>query len=166
MKREVRTYATRGDVPAAKILAREVARSNKVVTRLYNSKAQLTNVEMELKEQMALVRVAGALQQSTRVLEAMGRLVKISEVAGTARELSKEMYKAGIMSEMLDETFEQLDEPGMEEAAEEEVNRVLVEIAGDVLQKVGGPSRQQLEAQQQEEREAEELRSKLQAIKS
>ena len=42
---------------------------------------------------IALLRVAGALQKSTEVMKAMQNLVKIPEIQGAMRELSKEMMK-------------------------------------------------------------------------
>lgn len=46
----------------------------------------------------AVLRVAGALQKSTDVMKAMQSLVKIPEIQGTMRELSKEMMKVSHIS--------------------------------------------------------------------
>ena len=42
---------------------------------------------------LATLRVAGALEKSTQVMQSMQQLVKIPEVNQTMRELSKEMMK-------------------------------------------------------------------------
>lgn len=55
-------------------------------------------------------------------MQAMQRLVRIPEVAQTMQEMSKEMMKAGIIEEMLDETFEGMeDQDELEDAAQVEV---------------------------------------------
>lgn len=70
----------------------------------------------------ATLRVAGSLAKSTEVMQAMQRLVRIPEVAQTMQDMSKEMMKAGIIEEMLDETFEDMeDQEELEDAAQVEV---------------------------------------------
>lgn len=59
-------------------------------------------------------------------MQAMQRLVNVPEVAATMREMSKEMMKAGIMEEMIEETMESIepDMEDMEEQAQEEIDKV------------------------------------------
>ncbi|ELW54522.1 Charged multivesicular body protein 3 [Tupaia chinensis] len=61
------------------------------------------------------LRVAGSLQKSTEVMKTMQ---KTPEIQVTTWELSKEMMKAGIIEDMLKDTFESLDD---QEEMEEEV---------------------------------------------
>lgn len=74
----------------------------------------------------ALLRVSGSIQKSTEVMQAMQRLVNVPEVAATMREMSKEMMRAGIMEEMIEETMESIepDMDDMEEQAQEEIDKV------------------------------------------
>jgi charged multivesicular body protein 3 len=41
----------------------------------------------------ANLRIAGALEKSTRVMQSMQQLVKVPEIMATMREMSKEMMK-------------------------------------------------------------------------
>lgn len=67
-------------------------------------------------------------------MKAMQRLVNIPEIQATMRELSKEMMKAGIIEEMLEDTFESMDnQEEMEEEAEMEIDRILFEITEGAL---------------------------------
>ena len=69
-------------------------------------------------------------------MKAMQSLVKIPEIQATMRMLSKEMMKAGIIEEMLEVTFESMDDQEeMEEAAEMEIDRILFEITAGALGK-------------------------------
>ncbi|EAW99452.1 vacuolar protein sorting 24 (yeast), isoform CRA_d [Homo sapiens] len=69
-------------------------------------------------------------------MKAMQSLVKIPEIQATMRELSKEMMKAGIIEEMLEDTFESMDDQEeMEEEAEMEIDRILFEITAGALGK-------------------------------
>lgn len=82
----------------------------------------------------ATLRVAGSLQKSTEVMQAMQSLVRYPELAGIMRDMSKEMMKAGIIEEMLDETMDSLEESEeLEEEAAKEVDKVLWEITDGKL---------------------------------
>lgn len=50
------------------------------------------------------------------------------EIRAVTVALSKEMMKAGMIEEGIDETFESLDEPDIDEAAEDEVNAIMEEV--------------------------------------
>lgn len=125
MKRSLKEAAKKGDKDVCTILAKEVVRARKACNKIYTSKAHLNSVSLQMKNQMATVRVAGSLSKSTEVMQAMQSLVKVPEVAATMREMSKEMMKAGIIEEMLDETMDSVeDSEDMEDEAQEEVDKV------------------------------------------
>uniref|UniRef100_A0A8B9QMI5 Charged multivesicular body protein 3 n=1 Tax=Anas platyrhynchos TaxID=8839 RepID=A0A8B9QMI5_ANAPL len=110
VKRSIKDAAKKGQKDACVILAKELIRSRKAVSKLYASKAHMNSVLMGMKNQLAVLRVAGSLQKSTEVMKAMQNLVKIPEIQATMRELSKEMMKAGIIEEMLEDTFESMED--------------------------------------------------------
>uniref|UniRef100_A0A2K6K4A5 Charged multivesicular body protein 3 n=1 Tax=Rhinopithecus bieti TaxID=61621 RepID=A0A2K6K4A5_RHIBE len=127
VKWSVKNAAKKGQKDVCVVLAKEMIRSRKAVSKLYASKAHMNS--------LAVLRVAGSLQKSTEVMKAMQRLVKIPEIQATMRELSKEMMKAGII-EMLEDTFESLgDQEEMEEEVEMEIDRILFEITEGALGK-------------------------------
>uniref|UniRef100_A0A8C2NVS2 Charged multivesicular body protein 3 n=1 Tax=Capra hircus TaxID=9925 RepID=A0A8C2NVS2_CAPHI len=173
VKRSVKDAAKKGQKDVCVVLAKEMIRSRKAVSKLYASKAHMNSVLMGMKNQLAVLRVAGSLQKSTEVMKAMQSLVKIPEIQATMRELSKEMMKrteavntevvwaehgrgwvrlpfflrrsngvsrspgeAGIIEEILEDTFESMDDQEeMEEAAEMEIDRILFEITAGALGK-------------------------------
>ncbi|ERE66366.1 charged multivesicular body protein 3 [Cricetulus griseus] len=93
VKRSVKDAAKKGQKDVCVVLAKEMIRSRKAVSKLYASKAHMNSVLMGMKNQLAVLRVAGSLQKSTEVMKAMQSLVKIPEIQATMRELSKEMMK-------------------------------------------------------------------------
>ncbi|XP_051176372.1 charged multivesicular body protein 3 [Leptopilina boulardi] len=178
VKRSMKEAAKKGDRDVCKILAKEVIRARKTCGKLHTSKAHLNSVSMQLKNQLATIRVAGSVSKSTEVMQAMQALVKVPEVAATMRELSKEMMKAGIIEEMMDETMESLeDSEEMEEEADEEVDKILWEItagqmgrAPAVVTDTIGPSTSKEEEEEAgkdiDEKELEEMKSRLQSLRS
>lgn len=178
VKRSIKDSAKKGNRDACKILAKEVVQSNRAISKLYASKAHMNSVLMSMKNQLAVLKVSGALQRSTEVMKAMQNLVKIPEIQATMRELSKEMMKAGIIEEMLEDTFAGMeDEDEMEEAADMEIDKILFEITAGALGKA--PSKvtdplpapaPELEgataASDEEEEDLEAMHSRLAALRS
>ncbi|CAG9830062.1 unnamed protein product [Diabrotica balteata] len=178
VKRSLKEAAKKNDKDTCLILAREIIHSRKAINKIYTSKAHLNSVMLQMKNQLATLRIAGALQKSTEVMQAMQRLVRVPEVAQTMQEMSKEMMKAGIIEEMLDETMEDLeDTEEMEEAAQNEIDKVLFEITEGKIgeaplpptepaEQVGPKPSRSVEEPQEDEEEIEEMQSRLAALKS
>jgi hypothetical protein len=60
-------------------------------------------------------------------MKVMNSLVKLPELANDMQELSMEFMKAGIMDEMVQDVIE-MDDDELEEEADEEVDKVLIEL--------------------------------------
>ncbi|XP_022905239.1 charged multivesicular body protein 3 [Onthophagus taurus] len=173
VKRSLKEAAKKNDKDTALILAKEVLRARKAITKIYTSKAHINSVQLQMKGQLATLRVAGSLSKSTEVMQAMQQLVRMPEVAHTMQEMSKEMMKAGIIEEMLDETFENMeDTEEMEEAAQSEIDKVLFEITEGKLGEAPVPPEEGAEKEKpvvveaEDEEELVEMQSRLAALKS
>lgn len=173
VKKSLKEAAKRGDKDVCLILAKEVINSRKAVSKIHVSKAHINSISMQMKNQQATLRIAGALQKSTEVMKAIQQLVRVPEVAATMRDLSKEMMKAGIIEEMLEDTMEGLeDTEELEEAAQQEVDKVLWEITAGQLGSAPDavtdtlPGRETEEAVPDVEDDMEEMKSRLQALRS
>ena len=114
IQREIKKYAKRGERASLTILAKDLISGRRQRDRLHTAKAQLNSVSMQLQEQMCMAKVAGALQQSTGVMQAMSKVVRMPAVAEACQAMAREMSKAGIIQEMQEDMFEML-EPDMEE---------------------------------------------------
>ncbi|XP_063313699.1 charged multivesicular body protein 3 isoform X2 [Pelobates fuscus] len=176
VKRSIKDSAKKGNREACVILAKEVIHSKKAVSKLYASKAHMNSVLMSMKNQLAVLRVSGSLQKSTEVMKAMQNLIKIPEIQATMRELSKEMMKAGIIEDMLEDTFEGMeDQDEMEEQAEMEIDKILFEITAGALGKAPNKVTDALPepevlgataASDEEEEDLEAMQSRLEALRS
>ncbi|MBN3305583.1 CHMP3 protein, partial [Amia calva] len=176
VKRSIKDAAKKGQRDVCVILAKEMIQSKRAVNKLYSSKAQMNSVLLSMKNQLSVLRVAGALQKSTEVMKAMQSLVKIPEIQATMRDLSKEMMKAGIIEEMMEDTFESMEDgEEMEEAAEAEVDRILYEITAGALGKAPSKVTDALPemepvgaaaASEDEAEDIEEMQSRLAALRS
>lgn len=184
-KRSLKEAAKKNDKESCVVLAKEIVGARKATNKIRTSKTQLNSIQMQMKNQLSTLRVAGSLQKSTEVMQMMQNLVKIPEVAATMRELSKEMMKAGIIDEMLDETLDSVtgeDVDDMEEEIQTEVNKVIEEIAAGALinapatvTEVPGSSGSKAKAkpeqvddlsEEEDEEAIKEMQNRLQALRS
>ncbi|KAF8195833.1 Snf7-domain-containing protein [Mycena galopus ATCC 62051] len=168
---QVKQHAARGDVKSARILAREVVRSDKQKDRLSVSKARLGSIGNQLTQQMAMIKVTGALQKSTEIMKLSNALIKLPQISQSMREMSMEMTKAGIMEEMLDSTLEMDEDEEVEEEADAEVDKVLAELTGGKLGLAGSagtdlPSLQDKLEEEETERTMEKYREQLNGLLS
>nr|CDS20184.1 charged multivesicular body protein 3 [Echinococcus granulosus] len=172
---EVKKYAKSGNIDAAKKLAEGIVASRKSVNRLYQAKAQINSVIMELENQVAMAKMASALNQSTSVMQAMSKLVKLPELRTTMCNLSKEMMKLGLMNEMVEESVESaLDQPKeMEEMAQAEVDKILFELTNGAMGKAPDAvtdtlpvgTQRPVDVADDNPDDLEEMRARLQAIR-
>ncbi|KHG14933.1 Vacuolar sorting-associated protein 24 -like protein [Gossypium arboreum] len=132
VQKAIREAAKRNDMGSAKALAKEILMSRKAVNRLYENKAQLNSISMHLGESVAIARTVGHLSKSAEVMKLVNNLMKAPQMAATMQEFSKEMIKAGVIEEMVNDALDSaLDSEDIEEETEEEVDKVLSEIAGE-----------------------------------
>jgi charged multivesicular body protein 3 len=156
--------------------ARELIRTRKTATRLITSKAQLASVQMQVQELFALKKIEGSIRTSVGVMKDVNSLVRLPELAGTMRELSVELTKAGIIEEMSEDMMPDTGEFEEEEEAEGEVEKVLGEILKDRMEKTGAlpsvplPKEQVPVAEEEEEEDTEaimdQMRNRLEALRS
>jgi charged multivesicular body protein 3 len=159
-----------------RIFARELIRARKTTSRLVTSKAQLQSVQMQVAEAFATRKIEGSLKASVGIMRNVNQLVRLPELVGTMQELERELIKAGVIEEMMDDVIPQtLEDEEDEEEAESEVDKVLGEILKDRMGKVQNlPDVQQQVPVSQEEEEEEEnaeellsaMRGRLEALKS
>ncbi|XP_057504313.1 vacuolar protein sorting-associated protein 24 homolog 1-like [Actinidia eriantha] len=184
VQKAIREAAKRNDMGSAKALAKEIVRSRQTVNLLYENKAQLNSISMHLGESVAIARTVGHLSKSAEVMKLVNNLMKAPEVAITMQEFSKEMMKAGVIEETVNDAVDSaLDSEDIEEEIEEEVDKVLTALAGETAaqlpeavrkEKLKQPARvagAELEDEAiaegaDDEEELEEIRARLARVRS
>ena len=177
--KSLKDAAKKGDKDVCKILAKEVVHSRKTVNKLYAAKANINSVQMQMKGQLATIKVAGAMSKSAEVMKTMQQLVKLPEIQKTMMEMSREMMKAGVIEEMMEDTMESITEADdMEEEADAEIDKVLFELTAGKLGEAPAalkdtlpapkPTAAAVTAEKEEESEddMEEMQSRLEALRS
>lgn len=181
VQKAIREAAKRNDMGSAKALARELVRSRQTVNRLYENKAQLNSISMHLGESVAIARTVGHLQKSGEVMKLVNNLMRAPAVAVTMQEFSKEMIKAGVIEETVNDALDSaLDTDDIEEETEEEIDKVLTELAGETAAQLPQAAARREKLKQpavavedepiaegvDDEEELEEIRARLARVRS
>jgi charged multivesicular body protein 3 len=113
VRQTIKQLAKKGDNKSARILAREVVRSDKQKDKLSVSKARLGSIGTQLSQQLgtnillfihprsfnlspiAMAKVSGSLRKSTEIMRLSNSLIKLPQISQTMREMSMEMTKVG-----------------------------------------------------------------------
>ena len=178
--KSLKEAAKKGDKDVCLILAKEVVHSRKTVNKLYCAKANINSVQMQMKGQLATIKVAGCLQKSAEVMKTMQQLVRLPEIQKTMMEMSREMMKAGIIEEMLEDSMENVTESeDMENEAQEEVDKILFELTtgklgsapSAVKETLPSPTPASASSEREKEVESEdddmeEMKTRLEALRS
>lgn len=155
----------------ARTFAKELVGIRRQAGRLHTSKAQLQSVSYQVNEAFSVRKIEGSLKVSTGIMKDVNTLIKMPELSGTMQELSQELMKAGIIEEMVGDMLPDDELLGEDEEAEAEVDAIL----GEVLKgKVGvlGPEMPDIPNEEAAETEAndvedlEQMRGRLEALKS
>ena len=102
----------------------------------------------------------------------MNKLTRVAEVSETMRQLQAKMTKAGIIEEMVDGAMEGLEASDDEDAADEEVNKVMTELNAETFSGAASApmkpvAQAEVEAVEDEDDEAmSAMRDRLAQIKS
>eukprot|EP00357_Protocruzia_adherens_P019763 CAMPEP_0115005538 /NCGR_PEP_ID=MMETSP0216-20121206/19934_1 /TAXON_ID=223996 /ORGANISM="Protocruzia adherens, Strain Boccale" /LENGTH=215 /DNA_ID=CAMNT_0002371889 /DNA_START=96 /DNA_END=743 /DNA_ORIENTATION=- len=166
-KKEIKKVAKAGDRASCKILAKEMLNAQNAKNRIMTSKAQMNSVCMQLDNQVALIKVSGCIEKSSEVMKSMNELVKLPELQANMRDMSKEMMKAGMIEDMVDDTMSMMDPADLDEQADAHVDKVLFEITEGVMGSLPEAEKQELEKKQKQEEEEKQnnvLEARYQAL--
>lgn len=76
-QKQVKEAAKRGDMPSARIIAKELVRTRRATTQLYTNKAHMIGMGTQLQEQLAMVKVAGSLGKSAQVMKIINDMMQV-----------------------------------------------------------------------------------------
>ena len=108
-----------------KIILKEVARVRKRIGQLYEITSLIKTVENELVLHVSRKRLNQTVGKAVNIMKHMNMLVSVPQISQVAKNFAKELEKAGIIDEMINDTLKPLEEE--EEEEEESIDDALVE---------------------------------------
>mmetsp|Transcript_52109 Transcript_52109/g.82718 ORF Transcript_52109/g.82718 Transcript_52109/m.82718 type:complete len:221 (+) Transcript_52109:70-732(+) len=134
LKKEIEAMAKKGQKDSVITLTKQVVRSRNSARRLERTKVSLNSVSLHLTNSIATMSTATSLKMSAGVMREMNRLMNVPEIAQTMQAMQKEMAKAEIVDEMMEEAFADEDDEG---EVDKEVEKVFAEIGLDTAKLFG-----------------------------
>merc|ERR1719198_2449164 len=126
LQKEIKAQAERGNVQSVQLLARQIVRSRKSVTRLEHTKANMHAVSLQLSTSIATMTTTNSLRVSADVMKKMNRIAGSSGASDTMGDLRREMARVAEQEEMVEEALHDSDD---EREAATEVQKLLEEMA-------------------------------------
>lgn len=154
----IRKAAKEKDYKTAKLYAKELININRQYKKLYTSRTRVESITMSINEQYLMNKLTKSIHSSTSIMRDVNLLIHIGAVSQTMQELSKELTKAGIINEMMDDMvdLDYEEDEELESESQEEVNKIIANLTEEKTSKVSEVPTTQLEAPQMEEEEAPE----------
>lgn len=175
----IKKAAKKNDIKTVKLYAKELYGINKQYSRIYTSKAQLDSVGMKIEEAFRMRTLSNQVADTTGLMREVNSLVKLPQIQSTMIELERELMKAGIMGEMIDDSMESIQtvDDEMDEEIDEEVNKIIEQYTNEKFEKVNHVPTAELPTNVEEEvpeekidEEADnmlnEMRERLKALQS
>lgn len=154
-------------------LAKSLVQHRKQREKLLISKTQLNSVVLTLQTMASQMKVAKTMQSSTELMKQMNSLMSTPKLRQIAQDMAMEMYKANAVEEQISDAFEMLEDPEEEGLADEEVDKIMDEVVGNMLEGAGTMkyrskeqeiAAQQKQKQQQEEEQEDDMMAQLAAM--
>lgn len=123
-----------GDVKLARLYARELINIRRQYTKLHTLKARLELVTMAVNEQFQMVKLTQLMGLLTMIMKDVNQLVHVGAISQTMQELQKELCKAGIINEMMDDMVDlEIEDDELEGESNDEVNKIIAALTEDKL---------------------------------
>ena len=100
---------------------------------LYETKANYNSISMRLGESVGRLAQAGSVKTSAEILKSMNAIANVGQATKDVVAMSKEMFKLGVIEDVLEDAFAGMaSTDDEEEETERAVDVILKEFAGEV----------------------------------
>lgn len=125
------------DYKSARIYAKELININRQYNKLYLSKTRVDSITMSINEQWSMNKLTNSLQLLTGVMKDVNQLISLGAILSTMQELLKELMKAGIINEMMDDMVDlDVEDDELESESQDEVNKIIQSLTEDKFSKI------------------------------
>ncbi|KAI5951715.1 VPS24 [Candida jiufengensis] len=157
----IRKSAKDKDYKSAKLYAKELININKQNNKLYTSRTRIDSITMSINEQYSMNKLTKSIHSSTSIMKDVNQLIHIGAVSQTMQELSKELTKAGIINEMMDDMVDlEIEDDELELESAEQVDKIIQSLTEEKLNKIENEipiTKERLEEEKPEQQPQEKI---------
>lgn len=171
----IKTSVKGNDLRSARLYARELVNINRQYNKLHLSKARLDSITMSINEQWSMNKLTDSMKSLTGIMKDVNQLINLGVVLGTMQELQKELTKAGIINEMMEDMTDlDVEDEELESESQDEIDKIIQNLSESKFSKVEETPKNKLDNEKEEpqtivedneEQEAlDEMRERLKAL--
>lgn len=138
VKAEIRKVAKEGQVDAARILAKDLARTRTHVKKMYQMRTQMQSIGMQMSSMQTQQAMTSAMGNVVGMMAKMNAQMNLPQMQKMMMQFEMEQGKMEVQSDMMDDAMDNMN--GVEES--EEADRILEEVLAEAgmadLDKLGG----------------------------
>ena len=129
---EIKKLAKQGQIPAAKILAKDLVRTRSYITKMYTMRAELQAVSMQLTTMKTTAAMNQAMAGATKAMMRMNAKMNLPAMQKITMEFQKQSEMMGMKEEMISDTLDDMAGDDEDEETEDVINQTLEEIGIDL----------------------------------
>ena len=165
--KEIKKLATAGRHDAAKIMAKDITRMRAQQNQFLMMSSQLKSMTMQMSNMQTQKTIMTALSGSAQVMNQINEEMDVGAIRNVLQSFNKELGKQEMKQDMVNDAFDMMEDPGQAADAEEVYDGIMNELQLEYT--VGQPavSTKSLasKAPVEEEKEADDLDARLQALR-
>lgn len=126
---EIKALAKKGEMNSVKILAKDLVRGRKQVTKFYEIRSQLQAIEMRLQTVKSLNSMADAVKNVTKSMAKMNKMMNLPRLNEIMREFCRQNEQMDLTEEMMGDAVDMALDGG---ETEEETDQVVAQVLGEI----------------------------------
>ncbi|GAA5880197.1 hypothetical protein JCM3774_006083 [Rhodotorula dairenensis] len=134
---DIKNGARKGEIGSCKVMAKDLVRTRRYVSKFYTMKTQLQAVSLRIQGMRSNQQMAEAMKGATRAMSMMSRQMNLPQIQRILQEFERESSVMDMKEEMMGESIDDAMEDDVGETEEEEGDRILDEVLAEIGVSVG-----------------------------
>eukprot|EP01004_Peranema_trichophorum_P007809 NODE_6582_length_868_cov_55.198658_g5986_i0.p1 GENE.NODE_6582_length_868_cov_55.198658_g5986_i0~~NODE_6582_length_868_cov_55.198658_g5986_i0.p1 ORF type:complete len:213 (-),score=50.27 NODE_6582_length_868_cov_55.198658_g5986_i0:157-795(-) len=138
---DMKKMAKQNQMDAVRIMAKDLVRTRRYITKFYRMKAEMQAVSLRLQTMKSTQTMVNAMKGVTKAMISMNSKMNLPAMQRVMMEFEKQNEMMTMKEEIMNDTIDDVmnEEGDEEEETEEMISQVLDEIGLDFNQKIGAP---------------------------
>ncbi|KAM0789195.1 hypothetical protein ACM66B_000040 [Microbotryomycetes sp. NB124-2] len=129
---DIKNSARKGQMNSCKVMAKDLVRTRRYISKFYNMKTQLQAVSLRIQTLRSNQQMAEAMKGATRAMSLMSRQMNLPQIQRILQEFEKESSMMDMKEEMMGESIDDAMGEDDGETEEEEGNKILEEVLAEI----------------------------------
>ncbi|GAA5979082.1 hypothetical protein JCM11641_004967 [Rhodosporidiobolus odoratus] len=134
---DIKNGARKGEMGSCKVMARDLVRTRRYISKFYTMKTQLQAVSLRIQGMRSGQQMAEAMKGATKAMSLMSRQLNLPQIQSILQNFEKESAVMDMKEEMMGDAIDDAMDDEVGETEEEEGDRILDEVLAEIGVGVG-----------------------------